>query len=823
MVRGDLIMSFTPSENPITHPERESYTELRPFRFWCQKVLPLVYDDSLSYYELLCKVVDYLNKTMEDVDHMNTDMDTLYTNFQSFQEGTFRIYNELVQYVNNYFENLSVQNEINTKLDQMARDGTLTLLMTPVMSDLISTWLDENIGPTTPAIDKTLTVENAGADSYVVGKRALLSNGQVPHSSDLNTYTSSGVWTVLSNDVLNWAFGYDEWGTLIVFNGRNQLANQTKFTIQIAISTENKFAYRTYLDSSFTPWQNLADTDKTLTIENKSADAKTVGINFRGLTQNNEDISFNNENILNNNAYSCVNGYYDGTGTFISSTGINQSLFIPVVGGMEYSLVDGHTRIFWYDADYNFISETTSLETYSPFNAPLNARYCKVPYSGDLQMIQNGASIKNIKQKNINVNVFNKNIILKDKTLRNDDAVIAANGVFVTDYIECEVGDLFEKPSSNTFVMFYDENFSLVRNLGSGNATKYIEPFVGEKYFRTADSTSILDTFYIYKKSVEDQNTNPKNLYESTEDNLYHCFINQNNALITNFNLGQTGAIEVEYPKRYSALVGTFVLWYDQTNTYIGATESNAHAGYVIPPVNAKYGRFIFIESETPAIYGSGIYEEEENKLLEDKIYCGFGDSITFRENWCRIVEQKLGCKFVNCGVSTAPIAGDSTLALWKDTHLDPVLNSNADIITILGGANDLNVTPIGDVSELSKPIAEKNKMTFYGAYSYIIESILNNDNTVKIVILSTTWAHNNGTDYSQTQTFDMFADACKNIAYYYGLPFVDLYHECEFNKYTMSTEHKVYSSDNIHPNYKGAQLIGSLVVSKFEECFKYI
>lgn len=27
-----------------------------PFKFWCHKILPLVYDDSLSYYEFLCKV-----------------------------------------------------------------------------------------------------------------------------------------------------------------------------------------------------------------------------------------------------------------------------------------------------------------------------------------------------------------------------------------------------------------------------------------------------------------------------------------------------------------------------------------------------------------------------------------------------------------------------------------------------------------------------------------------------------------------------------------------------------------------------------------------
>ena len=32
---------------------------------WCAKVLPLVYDESLSYYELLCKVYEYINNLIE--------------------------------------------------------------------------------------------------------------------------------------------------------------------------------------------------------------------------------------------------------------------------------------------------------------------------------------------------------------------------------------------------------------------------------------------------------------------------------------------------------------------------------------------------------------------------------------------------------------------------------------------------------------------------------------------------------------------------------------------------------------------------------------
>lgn len=91
---------------------------LRPFRFWCQKVLPLVYDDELSYYELLCKVVDYLNKTMENVNSLSENFDELQ-----------QMFNTLKEYVNNYFKNLDIEEEINKKLDDMANDGTLNILL----------------------------------------------------------------------------------------------------------------------------------------------------------------------------------------------------------------------------------------------------------------------------------------------------------------------------------------------------------------------------------------------------------------------------------------------------------------------------------------------------------------------------------------------------------------------------------------------------------------------------------------------------------------------------------------------------------------------
>ena len=59
---------------------------LRHFRFWCQSVLPLVYDDSLSYYEVLCKVVEYINKLIDTDKEIFEDIDELRDDLKVVQE-----------------------------------------------------------------------------------------------------------------------------------------------------------------------------------------------------------------------------------------------------------------------------------------------------------------------------------------------------------------------------------------------------------------------------------------------------------------------------------------------------------------------------------------------------------------------------------------------------------------------------------------------------------------------------------------------------------------------------------------------------------------
>ena len=59
------------------------------FKFWCQKVLPTIYDDGLSYYEAICKMATYLDATIDQVNEFQKMIDALpetILNSEKFQK-----------------------------------------------------------------------------------------------------------------------------------------------------------------------------------------------------------------------------------------------------------------------------------------------------------------------------------------------------------------------------------------------------------------------------------------------------------------------------------------------------------------------------------------------------------------------------------------------------------------------------------------------------------------------------------------------------------------------------------------------------------------
>ena len=92
-----------------------------PFvKFVCANV-PMVFDDSLSYYEALCALWKYV-QGMTDVINNNATLEEEF--IEKFKVLSAKFY-ELKNYVDTYFDNLDVQEEINNKLDEMAESGQL--------------------------------------------------------------------------------------------------------------------------------------------------------------------------------------------------------------------------------------------------------------------------------------------------------------------------------------------------------------------------------------------------------------------------------------------------------------------------------------------------------------------------------------------------------------------------------------------------------------------------------------------------------------------------------------------------------------------------
>lgn len=86
-----------------------------PFRFWCYKVMPLTYDDSLSYYEVLCKYMDFITKAADDIKHIEENQHCLLTFVQNMQ-------NHMNQFIQDYNENITrIDNKNDEQDTELAR------------------------------------------------------------------------------------------------------------------------------------------------------------------------------------------------------------------------------------------------------------------------------------------------------------------------------------------------------------------------------------------------------------------------------------------------------------------------------------------------------------------------------------------------------------------------------------------------------------------------------------------------------------------------------------------------------------------------------
>ena len=248
-------MSITPMDDANFTPDYIPPKIPGLFKWWVQTTLPAVYDDSLSYYQLMCKVVKQLNNVIEQLDDTTTNVGNLYAAYEKLQ-----------QYVNDYFSSLDVQQEIDNKLDQMVADGTLSNLirpfilqfLPPLAVDSVSEMTDTNRIYILKSNSHIYQYNNVWIDTGIVYGGTIGNffnyNGQIAIGADANDLYTFGSYKYFGNNKPANMPPDTARGIIAVFKGE---ATSNSGTVQVVFDSQYRSTwYREYtIGGGWGAWQ----------------------------------------------------------------------------------------------------------------------------------------------------------------------------------------------------------------------------------------------------------------------------------------------------------------------------------------------------------------------------------------------------------------------------------------------------------------------------------------------------------------------------------------------------------------------------------------
>lgn len=212
---------FTPADfDPIL----KKYDGIPYLRFWCQKVLPAVYDRSLSYYEVLCKLAAFLNKMLEELEKMQDNIDALHKAFKDLQDWVNAEIARFEAHMEQHFDDLT--KELWNKFEQYKNDANTTLQQ----------WFNEYATNTTNNLNQKF-------EDFVT-------NANTRIDQMFNTYTTN-----TNNDFNTWKTEfteqYNQWKADVDGQISNINSNISSLTTRVAklenmVKTYPKFDYKSF-------------------------------------------------------------------------------------------------------------------------------------------------------------------------------------------------------------------------------------------------------------------------------------------------------------------------------------------------------------------------------------------------------------------------------------------------------------------------------------------------------------------------------------------------------------------------------------------------
>ena len=286
-----------------------NYTDMKtltPFKLCVLQNFPFIEADfdAVTNYQLLCKVVEYLNNVIDNNNKQNDNITQLEQNF-------ITLYN----YVKDYFDNLDVQEEINTKLDEMAENGTLANIIKPFIKvpQLLIVNSKEDM------VDKTayyiLTIDNlvyywngtswvSSGMSYTAPTSSYFNRNLYKSSNtdniDFNNLTETGYYTFLGNKGtmsntpkdIDGSFSNNNSNLIVLVDNANETS------VQINIDSKGNAFYR-YNWGGWKEWKRLEE-PTTYFNRNLYKSSNTDNIDFNNLTETGYYTFLGNKGTMSN-------------------------------------------------------------------------------------------------------------------------------------------------------------------------------------------------------------------------------------------------------------------------------------------------------------------------------------------------------------------------------------------------------------------------------------------------------------------------------------------------------------------------------------------
>ena len=373
-------------------PDVPAFPSMGTFQPVCSKFDLTTYIQGASDYEIMAFLVGKYNACLE-----------AYGNITKLSTDTITACKQLQVWINSWFDNLDVQEELNKKIDSMVADGSFGRLLHQTFNEQINqqttsavtAWLVANVTPTGSAVvvDKSLSIEGAAADAKETGK-ALIGSINVYNASsatnysDLNTVPCNRVILFTNRYTYNLAnapTGSDGlfYSVALEANSANkQTAIIQYYATDTAASPNNLYTRIKFGATSWSDWTSYKDINENLS--NKAILGSLNVYNASSAT-NYSDLNTVpcNRVILftNRYTYNLANAPTDSDGLFYS---IARDVNDPT-GYVQYYITTTNMwrRVKWGDTFRNWISMDSAQPINSDYMPSSIAQFLKLGVVGD--------------------------------------------------------------------------------------------------------------------------------------------------------------------------------------------------------------------------------------------------------------------------------------------------------------------------------------------------------------------------------------------------------------------------------------------------------